>query len=174
MTVNVTAPKPRAHQGDEIVSCPQLYYTLVMAAHERPMTKHEATVGLVHRWCQDRQVALCVLFGSQVAGKPHPQSDIDLAVWPSEPVLPLMKLSWLCELETSLGQAVSLVLVSSDLDPVLGLEISRHGLPIFEAEPGLWAERRAQLWHAYDDSLPFRRAARQQLREFAEDLRRDK
>jgi predicted nucleotidyltransferase len=160
MTVNVTAQQLRAQHGDEIVSCSQLCYTLIMTAHERPMTKQEAIVGLVHRWCQDRPVALCVLFGSQVAGKPHPKSDIDLAVWR--------------ELETSLGQAVSLVLVSSDLDPVLGLEISRRGLPIFEAEPGLWAERRAQLWHAYNDSLPFRRAARQQLQEYAEDLRRDK
>jgi predicted nucleotidyltransferase len=138
------------------------------------MVKHEAIARLVHRWCQDRPVALCVLFGSQVAGDPHPRSDIDLAVWPSEPIVPLTKLSWLRELELSLGEAVSLVLVSSDLDPVLGLEISRHGLAIFEAQSGLWSERRAQLWHAYNDSLPFRRAARQQLREYAEGLRRDK
>jgi predicted nucleotidyltransferase len=144
-----------------------------MATHEMPMVKREAIVQLVHRWCQDRPVALCVLFGSQATGKLHQKSDIDLAVWPSEPILPLMKLSWLRELETSLGQPVSLVLVSSDLDPVLGLEISRHGLPLFEAEPGLWSERRAQLWHAYNDSLPFRRAERQRLREYAEGLRRD-
>ena len=145
-----------------------------MADNERRMVKRDAVVRLVHRWCQDRPVSLCVLFGSQVAGEPHARSDIDLALWPSEPVRPSTKLSWLCELETSLGQAVSLVLVSSDLDPVLGLEISRHGFRVYEAEPGLGSERRAQLWHAYNDSLPFRRAARQQLREYAEGLRRDK
>ena len=115
---------------------------------------------------------LCVLFGSQVGAKSHPHSDVDLAIWPSRSISPTARLRWLRELETLLAQDVSLVLVSPDLDPVLGFEIVRQGYLIFEAEPGLWAERRAQLWHAYNDSLPFRRATRQRLREFAEEVRR--
>jgi predicted nucleotidyltransferase len=113
-----------------------------------------------------------VLFGSQVRGKTHPESDVDLALWPAFPIAPSARLRWLRELETTLVQKVSLVLVSPDLDPVVGFEIVRQGYLVFEAEPGLWAERRAQLWHAYNDSLPFRRAARQRLREFAEEVRR--
>jgi predicted nucleotidyltransferase len=129
-------------------------------------------VGTVNNWCQGRPVRLCVLFGSQVRGKTHPRSDVDLALWPTRPVPPSARLRWLRELETALAHDVSLVLVSPDLDPVVGFEIVRQGYLIFEAEPGLWAERRAHLWHIYNDSLPFRRAARQRLHEFAEEVRR--
>ena len=126
----------------------------------------------MYDWCRGRPVQLCVLFGSQASAITHPRSDVDLALWPVHPVPSLIKLRWLRELETALAQDVSLVLVSPDLDPVLGFEIVRQGRLIFEAEPGLWMARRAQLWHVYNDSLPFRRAARQRLREFAEEVRR--
>lgn len=62
---------------------------------------------------------------------------------------------------------VSLVLVSPDLDPVLGFEIVRDGILIYESEAELWLIERSRLWHAYDDSLPFRRALREQLKAFA-------
>lgn len=127
----------------------------------------------VSEWCRERPAQLCVLFGSQAKGKIHPHSDIDLALWPAHPIPSLTRLRWLRELETSLARQVSLVFVSPDLDPVLGFEIARHGRVLFEASPGLWATRRAQLWHAFNDSLPFRRAARQRLHEFAEEMRRD-
>lgn len=130
-------------------------------------------VKIVDDWCRARPVRLCVLFGSQASGKTHARSDVDLALWPAQPVPPSGRLRWLRELETALGQDVSLVLVSPDLDPVLGFQIVREGHLIFEAEPGLWAARRAQLWHAYNDSLPFRRAARQRLHEFAQEIRGD-
>ncbi len=113
-----------------------------------------------------------MVFGSQVRGNTHSHSDVDLALWPTSPIAPSARLRWLRELETALGQSVSLVLVAPELDPVVGFEIVRQGYIIVEAEPGLWAARRAQLWHAYNDSLPFRRAASQRLREFAEELRR--
>ena len=127
----------------------------------------------VDDWCQQRPVRLCVLFGSQATGRLHPHSDVDLALWPSGSVPPLERLRWVGELEMALVKDVSLVVVSADMDPVVGYEIVRQGRLIFEEQPGLWAVRRAQLWHAYNDSLPFRRAARQRLREFAEEVRRD-
>jgi predicted nucleotidyltransferase len=127
----------------------------------------------VRDWSQERPVQLCVLFGSQASARVHAHSDVDLALWTSAPLPSATRLRWICELETALAQDVSLVLVSADLDPVLGFEIVRQGRLIFEAQPGLWMERRAQLWHAYNDSLPFRRAARQRLREFAQEVRRD-
>lgn len=116
---------------------------------------------------------LCVLFGSQATGKAHAQSDVDVAVWPAQPVSAATKLGWMRELQDLLEKDVSLVLVSPDLDPVLGFEIVRNGRLAFEREPGLWAHRQAQLWHAYNDSLPFRRAAREELRHFAQEVRRD-
>ncbi len=118
-------------------------------------------------WCQQQPVSVCVLFGSQAIGQTHPHSDADLAVWPIQTLPVAARLEWIGELETRLNQAVSLVIVSPDLDPVLQFEIARQGYLIFEAQPGLWDEKRLQLWHAYNDSLPFRRAARQRLHEFA-------
>jgi len=126
---------------------------------------------IVIPWCQQQPVSLCVLFGSQATDQMHPQSDVDLAVWPAQ-VLPVTaRLEWVVELETRLNQDVSLVIVSPDLDPVLQFEIARQGQLIFEARAGLWEEERLHLWHAYNDSLPFRRAARQHLHEFAMGVR---
>lgn len=122
-------------------------------------------------WCQEQPVRLCVLFGSQATGQTHPHSDVDLAVWPAQTLSVAARLEWIMELETRLKQAVSLVIISPDLDPVLQFEIIRQGHLIFETRPGLWDEKCLQLWHAYNDSLPFRRAARQRLHEFAMGVR---
>jgi predicted nucleotidyltransferase len=122
-------------------------------------------------WCQERPVRLCVLFGSQATGQAHPRSDVDVALWPAESLTTAARLRWVSELEILLGREISLVVVSADLDPVLGMEIVRHGQLIYEREPELWLHHRAQLWHVYNDSLPFLRAARLRLREFAEEVR---
>lgn len=123
-------------------------------------------------WCRRRPVRLCVLFGSQATGKAHAESDIDLALWPGERLAARQRLRWLRELSDLVDQEVNVVFVSPDLDPVLGFEIVRDGRLIFEAEPGLWVRLRAQLWHSYNDSLPFRRAAQEQLRQFVKEVRR--
>ncbi len=127
-------------------------------------------VAKVATWCNNQQVKLCVLFGSQATGRQRPDSDVDLAIWPTQPLSAQIKLTWLRDLETLLGKSVSLALVSADLDPVLGFEIVRDGRLIYEQEPELWFKHRAQLWHAYNDSLPFRRAAREHLKQFAREV----
>lgn len=123
-------------------------------------------------WAAAKQVRLCVLFGSRAMGRARLDSDVDLAVWPKRPFDPTQKLPWIVELETLLDQDVSLVLVSADLDPVLGWEIARNGRLLYEQADHLWMHHRAQLWHAYNDSWRFRQAAREQLHRFAEEIRR--
>ncbi len=118
---------------------------------------------LIGKWCRERGVRAGVLFGSRASGKAQSTSDYDLAVWPAGPVAPAALLRWVRELEELVQADVSLVLVGPDLDPVLGFEISRQGRLLYEAQPGLWPDLRAQLWHAYEDSLPFRRAAEELL-----------
>ncbi|HEX9669175.1 MAG TPA: nucleotidyltransferase domain-containing protein, partial [Thermoanaerobaculia bacterium] len=66
---------------------------------------------------------------------------------------------------------VHLVLVSPETSPVLGFEVVRDGRVLFEDEPERWLRERERLWKLYDDSLPFRRAARERLREFARAFR---
>ena len=130
------------------------------------------TLQKLQAWCRERPVRLCVLFGSQATGMAHPGSDVDVAVWPGESLTTATRLRWVTELENLLNRDVSLVLVSADLDPVLGMEIFRRGQLIYEREPELWIHHRLQLWHVYNDNLPFLKAARAQLRQFAEEIRR--
>ncbi len=63
------------------------------------------------------------------------------------------------------------MVVTPETSPVLGFEVARDGVVVFEDEPGRWARERARLWHLYNDSLPFRRAERERLREFARSVR---
>jgi len=120
----------------------------------------EAIITAVRGWCEARPVKLCAIFGSQATGKTHPGSDVDIALWPLEDPEPLTRLRWAGELSRLLDAEVSLVMVTWRLDPVLGWEIAREGKLVYEREPGLWMHHRAQLWHAYNDALPFRRHLR--------------
>lgn len=120
----------------------------------------------VHDWCQRQPIRLCVLFGSQATGQSRLGSDVDLAVWPTEPATSTQKLAWVTQLGQLLQKEINLVIVSPDLDPVLGFEIVKDGRLIFQQEPELWLKERSRLWHAYNDSLPFRRAAYRQLQQF--------
>jgi len=133
--------------------------------------KRQQIINKVKAWCQQHPIKLCVLFGSQATGQTHAHSDVDIALWTMQALSPSERLDWVVSLESVLDQNVSLVFVTVDLDPVLQFEIARQGQLIFEAQPGLWPEHRLHLWHAYNDSLPFRRAARQRLHEFAEGIR---
>jgi len=123
-------------------------------------TSLQEIIAAVHGWCETHPVKLCAVFGSQATGKVHPGSDVDIAVWPTCELEPLTKLRWVGELERLLNSDVTLVIVSARLDPVLGWEIAREGVLVFEDEEGLWMHHRAQRWHAYNDALPFRRALR--------------
>ena len=113
---------------------------------------------------------LCVLFGSRATGKATAGSDWDLAVWaPPHPARE--RLRWLRELAEIVGGEVQLVVVGPDTSPVLGFELVRDGVVVFEDEPERWPRERSRLWHLYNDSLSFRRAARERLREFARSVR---
>jgi predicted nucleotidyltransferase len=162
-----------------VVDEPQIgYHTACRRLHpqELPMSvpkliEREAMEQLAD-WCRRHSVRWCVLFGSQATGKVHAATDVDLAIWPGRPRTPADKLRWICELSDLLQQEVNLLFVSADLDPVLGFELVRDGRLIFEQAAGLWEHHRAQLWHAYNDSLPFRRAEQARLRQFAQEVLR--
>ncbi len=133
---------------------------------------NETLIARLSAWCATRPVRLGVLFGSQATGKTHAGSDVDFAVWPDAPLAPEQKLAWLVELQRAVNNDVSLVIVSPDLDPVLGMEIVRHGIVVFEAEPELWYRKRLDLWHSYTDAQPFLRAQREALKAFAAEVSR--
>ena len=127
---------------------------------------------LVAAWAAERPIRLVVLFGSRAKGTHREESDVDLAVWPRTPPPPEERLRWLGELDALVDRDLSVVVVGNDIDAVLGFEIARSGRPLYQSRPELWETERARLWHAYEDSLPFRRAVREDLRRFADRVRR--
>lgn len=145
--------------------------TLTRTQNRARDDQSNALIQTLASWCCTQPLHLCVLFGSQAAGRTHPMSDVDLAVWPAEPPTPSQKLAWLVALQNLLDKDVSLVLVSPDLDTVLGMEIVRHGQLVYEAQPELWYSKRLDLWHAYNDAMPFLRAQRQDLLNFAKEVK---
>lgn len=118
-------------------------------------------------WCAERAVGLCVLFGSHARGQARPDSDIDLAIWSSRPLEASELLRWRVELTRVIERDVQIVLVTDDLDPVLGMQVAKEGVCLFESRAGLWLEKRVRLWQSYQDALPFLRAARENLRAYA-------
>lgn len=123
-------------------------------------------------WCRERPVELCAVFGSRATGHTHAGSDLDLAVRPTSRRPALEKLTWMTELAHVLGEEVDLVLLGPETPPVLGMEVVRNGRLLWEREPGAWDRELSRLWLAYVDSFKFRQAEREQLREFAERVRR--
>lgn len=123
-------------------------------------------------WCRERAVRLCVLYGSRALGTDRPTSDVDLALWVTPRPEPGTLLTWYRELTRAFDLEVQLVLVTSRLDPVLGFEIARQGVALFESDPGVWASERLRLWHLYQDSRPFLRLAHMNLAAYVEGLSR--
>jgi predicted nucleotidyltransferase len=158
-------------------------------------TPFESRAGLAEAlagWCREEDVRLCVLFGSRSTGKAHPRSDLDLAVWPPlsprqsrargarrEAPAPRERLRWMREVQRLVDRTLAerpelnLVIVTGRLDPVLGREIARDGTVLFEAEENLWNWERLRLFQLFNDARPFLRAQREEIRRYAEEIRRD-
>lgn len=142
-----------------------------MSALEHPAGTATEILPVLANWAASQPLRLCVLFGSMATGRTHRRSDMDVAVWPSMPLSLRNELQWAADIESRTGREASIVVVTSATDPVLGFEIVRDGMLAFERSPGLWEGERSRLWHAYNDSAPFRRAARADLRRWCEEVR---
>jgi len=126
----------------------------------------------IKQWCQDREIDLCILFGSQAIGKTHPNSDVDIALFSATDPNPKKRLlSLYGELEDLFGYEVDLVVIEEDMDPVLRLEIFQHGKPLFESQPDLFIEQRILAVKIFDDTEPLRRWRRRVLAQRILDLK---
>jgi predicted nucleotidyltransferase len=115
-------------------------------------------IAKLNQWCQDRSIDLCILFGSQATGKARLDSDVDVALF--SPANRNLSQSWLRlngELEDLFGYPIDLVIINSETDPVLRLEIFQHGKPLYESRPDLFIEQRILAIKLFDDTEPLRR-----------------
>ncbi|NWF94385.1 MAG: nucleotidyltransferase domain-containing protein [Syntrophaceae bacterium] len=85
-------------------------------------------------------LAFAYLFGSRTSGATNKNSDWDVAVFFSEP--PEKVSRWLAfeleaELSRGMGETVQVVVLNSDLSPVFGFEILKHGLLLLDRDENL-------------------------------------
>jgi uncharacterized protein YutE (UPF0331/DUF86 family)/predicted nucleotidyltransferase len=86
---------------------------------------------------------LAVLFGSRAKGRARDDSDFDVGIIPADPALSLRdELQLAVRLSARLGAEVDVVRLDVE-DAVLGAEVARDGVVLFEAAPGTFAAYRA-------------------------------
>jgi predicted nucleotidyltransferase len=114
--------------------------------------------GELKHWCQARGIDLCILFGSQAAGKVRVNSDVDIALFSAtDSTLKDRLLRLYGELEDLFGYKVDLVIIDMESEPELLLKVFQHGRLLYESEPGLFIEYRIMAIRIYEDTEPLRR-----------------
>jgi predicted nucleotidyltransferase len=94
---------------------------------------------------------LAVLFGSRASGRPHEGSDFDVGIVPVDANLALSEeLALASTLSGAVSAEVDLVRLDQD-SPLLGAEVARTGLCLFEEAPGTFAAYRANAMSTWID-----------------------
>jgi len=114
---------------------------------------------------------LIVLFGSQVSGRLHPESDVDVAVWADGSLKFAQRLEMWRELSEAYGAEVDLA-VLDHAEPLLLYHVARNGRLLFENERGLWNEFKGYAYRYYWDTQKFRDALAQYIRRQTQAVRR--
>ena len=94
---------------------------------------------------------LIVLFGSQVRGRTHAESDVDEAVLPEKPLSPTRRL----ELWGALCQAFGADIDLTSLEhagPLLLYHVARDGKLLYEGEKWAWEKQKSYGYRAYQDA----------------------
>jgi predicted nucleotidyltransferase len=94
---------------------------------------------------------LAVLFGSRATGEGHDRSDFDIGIIPVDPSLTLhAELALAASLSAATSAEIDLVRLDEDA-PLLGAEVARTGLCLFEIAPGTFAAYRASAMSRWID-----------------------
>lgn len=111
---------------------------------------------------------LAVLFGSRALGTARDDSDVDIGFIPADDAMPLHdELAEASRLSRVLDAEVDFVRLDQD-NPLLGYEVAKHGVCLFEARRGEFAAFRAtatSIWFDFDEMIaPHRARFLQRLR----------
>jgi len=114
---------------------------------------------------------LIVLFGSQVSGRTHPESDVDVAVLTRRPISDSKRLALWRDLGDVLGAEVDLTFLDR-VGPVLQNRIAREGKLLYEAGRYEWETYRSYLLRRYWDSAKFIEATERYVARRVQEMRR--
>ena len=107
------------------------------------------------------RLRLLVLFGSHATGRTRASSDVDIGIVPLEADMPFgEELALASTLSAATGTEVDIVRLD-DVPPLLGREVARSGVCVFEVSPGVFAAWRAgamSRWFDFDETIAPHRA----------------
>ena len=114
---------------------------------------------------------LIVLFGSQVTGRTHPESDVDVAILARRPLTMSKRLSLWRDLSGAFQTDVDLTLLDH-ASPVLLNRIARHGQLLYESGRWEWENYRGYCLRRFWDSAKFIEATERYVAQRAREMRR--
>ncbi len=98
---------------------------------------------------------LIVLFGSQVTGRLHPESDVDVAVWTGKPLTFRRRLNLWLKLSQAFEADVDLA-VLNHAEPLLMFQVAARGRALYEEERWAWDDFHGYACRSYWDTEKFR------------------
>ena len=98
---------------------------------------------------------LIVLHGSQVSGRTHPDSDVDVAVWTTRPLTAARRTRLWLELSEAFRAEIDLA-VLNHAEPLLLSQVARKGKLLCENKRWAWEEFKGYALRYYEDTRKFR------------------
>ncbi len=122
----------------------------------------------IKSFCEENNIELLIVFGSQASGKITPVSDIDVAVKLKKGA-EASKLELIYQIDSLFnGKNIDLVILTNDTDPLLLYEIFLNGKLLYEDRPGIFDSERLRAWKLYIDTERLRMMQKRYLKEFVE------
>jgi predicted nucleotidyltransferase len=119
---------------------------------------------------EEYALRLVVLFGSAARGHLRPDSDVDIGVLTAHP-LSAAKRNRLWSACSQLFQADVDLTVLNHIEPLLGFQIAREGVLLYQAQAGAWETWRSYQVRRFWDTHKFREALRLYVSQRAEEMR---
>ncbi len=101
------------------------------------------------------EIQAVYLFGSQVSGKTHTDSDLDLAVYPPSDALKAKKLDIMTDLVKAGIDNADLSFVEENTDIVLAYEAVRQNCTVYQSQDFCRGEVYSRIVRKYLDFLPY-------------------
>jgi predicted nucleotidyltransferase len=114
---------------------------------------------------------LVVLFGSSARGRARQDSDLDIGVLVKHPLSTTQRAKLWNDLSRLFQAEVDLT-VLNHVEPLLGYQVARDGVLLFESEPRVWEGWKSYAVRQFWDTRKYRDALKEYLTRRAEEMRR--